>query len=392
MTPSARERRVCQDAKARSPNEQVRKTVAPPVGRRHRTRAGRDGARRRCLRQRELIQQLKLGGDADTIVGAGASFPYPLYTKWAEQFAATGGSKVNYQWIGSGGGISAVTAKTVDFGASDAPLQEADLTSGGLVQFPMCVGGVVPVVNIQGVTDGQLKLNADLLAKIYNGDITMWNDAAITAVNPGVTLPATKISVVHRSDSSGTTWIFTNYLQAAAPGVWKAGADKTVSWPTGVGGKGNEGVAASVKQLSGSIGYVEYAYAKQATMVTVQMQNKDGAFVKPSLALLRGGGLAGRLEGQPAEHVSRAREPARQDHLAHRRRLVHPRPEGPAGRRPCAVDAEFLRLGLQERRGDGQGPRLRADPRRRSTTSSRPTCGRTSPSAARPCGNDRGPA
>ena len=147
----------------------------------------------------------------------------------------------------------------------------------------MCVGGVVPVVNIDGVTDGQLKLNADLLAKIYNGDITTWNDPAITAVNPGVNLPASKINVVHRSDSSGTTWIFTNYLTAAAPGVWTAGADKEVPWPVGVGGKGNEGVAASVQQLSGSIGYVEYAYAKQAKMVTVQMQNKDGAFVKPTL-------------------------------------------------------------------------------------------------------------
>jgi phosphate transport system substrate-binding protein len=220
---------------------------------------------------------------ADTIVGAGASFPYPLYSKWGEEYGATGGAKLNYQSIGSGGGISAVTAKTVDFGASDAPLEEADLTSAGLVQFPMCVGGVVPVVNIDGVADGQLKLTADLLAKIYNGDITTWNDPAIAAENSGVTLPSSKINVVHRSDSSGTTWIFTNYLTAAAPDVWKAGADKEVPWPTGVGGKGNEGVAASVKQLSGSIGYVEYAYAKQAQMTTVQMQNKDGAFVKPSL-------------------------------------------------------------------------------------------------------------
>jgi phosphate transport system substrate-binding protein len=220
---------------------------------------------------------------ADTIVGAGASFPYPLYSKWGADYAATGGAKLNYQSIGSGGGISAVTNKTVDFGASDAPLSEDDLTAAGLVQWPQCVGGVVPVVNISGFTDGQLKLNADLLAKIYSGQITTWNDAAITAINQGVNLPSTRISVVHRSDSSGTTWIFTNYLQAAAPGVWKAGADKSVSWPVGVGGKGNEGVAASVKQLSGSIGYVEYAYAKQAAMVTVQMQNKDGVYVKPSL-------------------------------------------------------------------------------------------------------------
>jgi phosphate transport system substrate-binding protein len=220
----------------------------------------------------------------DTIVGAGASFPYPLYSKWGEEYNATSGVKLNYQSIGSGGGIAAITAKTVDFGASDAPLKEADLNAAGLVQFPMCVGGVVPVVNLSGVSDGQMKMTADVLAKIYSGSITMWNDPAITAVNPGVKLPATKISVVHRSDSSGTTWIFTNYLTTAAPGVWTAGADKTVSWPVGVGGKGNDGVAASVQQVSGSIGYVEYAYAKQASMTTVQMQNKDGKFVKPSLS------------------------------------------------------------------------------------------------------------
>jgi phosphate transport system substrate-binding protein len=220
---------------------------------------------------------------ADTIVGAGASFPYPLYSKWGEEYAATGGAKLNYQSIGSGGGISAVTAGTVDFGASDAPLEQEALEADGLVQFPLCVGGVVPVVNLDGVADGQLRLPADLLAQIYNGDVATWDDKAIAAENPGVKLPATEISVVHRSDSSGTTWIFTKYLAAAAPGVWKAGADKEVSWPTGVGGKGNEGVAASVQQLSGSIGYVEYTYARQTEMTTVQMQNKAGAYVKPTL-------------------------------------------------------------------------------------------------------------
>jgi phosphate transport system substrate-binding protein len=223
------------------------------------------------------------GSSSDTIVGAGASFPYPLYSKWGEEYAATGGAKLNYQSIGSGGGISAIKAGTVNFGASDAPLEEAELSESKLVQFPLCVGGVVPVVNIEGVADGQLKLTADLLAKIYNGDITTWADPAIVAVNSGVQLPDTKINVVHRSDSSGTTWIFTHYLEAAAPGVWKAGADKEVPWPTGVGGKGNEGVAASVQQLSGAIGYVEYAYAKQAQMVAVQMQNQDGEFVAPSI-------------------------------------------------------------------------------------------------------------
>jgi phosphate transport system substrate-binding protein len=220
---------------------------------------------------------------ADTIVGAGASFPYPLYSKWGEEYAATGGAKLNYQSIGSGGGISAVTAGTVDFGASDVPLEQEALEADGLVQFPLCVGGVAPVVNLEGVEDGQLRLTADLLARIYSGDITTWSDKAIAAENSGVKLPDTDISVVHRSDSSGTTWIFTNYLATAAPGAWKAGADKEVSWPVGIGGKGNEGVAASVQQLSGSIGYVEYAYARQTEMTTVQLRNRAGTYVKPSL-------------------------------------------------------------------------------------------------------------
>ena len=301
-------------------------------------------------------------GPADTIVGAGASFPYPLYSKWGEEYAATGGAKLNYQSIGSGGGISAVKAKTVDFGASDAPLEQAELDADGLVQFPLCVGGVVPVVNIEGVADGQLKLTADLLARIFNGEITSWNDPAVAAVNAGVTLPDTKINVVHRSDSSGTTWIFTNYLAAAAPGVWKAGADKEVPWPTGVGGKGNEGVAASVQQLSGSIGYVEYAYAKQAAMTSVQMQNKDGAFVAASLEAFRGRCRRGRLAGQPPQHVPHPRRPAGRHHVAHRRRFVHPHAEGTAGCGARQGVTRLLRLGLHERRRDGHEPRLRGDP------------------------------
>ncbi len=217
------------------------------------------------------------------ILGAGASFPAPLYMKWGSDYSGVSGVKLNYQSIGSGGGISAIEAKTVDFGASDAPLEEADLSSNGLVQFPMVVGGVVIVVNLNGVADGQLKLTPDLVASIYMGKTTMWNDPSIATLNPGLTLPSTKINVVHRSDGSGTTWIFTHYLTAAAGGVWTAGADKEVPWPVGVGGKGNEGVAASVQQLSGSIGYVEYAYAKQTSMTTTQLQNKDGAWVKPSI-------------------------------------------------------------------------------------------------------------
>jgi phosphate transport system substrate-binding protein len=221
---------------------------------------------------------------ADTILGAGASFPAPLYMKWGSDYNGVSGVKLNYQSIGSGGGISAIEAKTVDFGASDAPLEQSELEANGLAQFPMVVGGVVLVVNLDGVADGQLKLTPDVVAGIYMGTIATWNDPAIVKLNPGVKLPSTKINVVHRSDGSGTTWIFTHYLTDAAGSVWTAGADTEISWPVGVGGKGNEGVAASVQQLSGSIGYVEYAYAKQTGMTTAQLQNKDGQWVKPSIA------------------------------------------------------------------------------------------------------------
>jgi phosphate transport system substrate-binding protein len=220
---------------------------------------------------------------ADTILGAGASFPAPLYSKWGSEYNGVSGIRLNYQSIGSGGGISAIEAKTVDFGASDAPLEQDELEANGLAQFPMVVGGVVVVVNINGVADGQLKLTPDALAGIFMGTITTWNDEAIASENPGIELPETTINVVHRSDGSGTTWIFTHYLTDAAGSIWTAGADKEIAWPVGVGGKGNEGVAASVQQLSGSIGYVEYAYAKQTGMATTQMQNKAGAWVKPSI-------------------------------------------------------------------------------------------------------------
>ena len=222
--------------------------------------------------------------ESGVIVGAGASFPAPLYMKWGADYAGVAGVKLNYQSIGSGGGISAIEAKTVDFGASDAPLEQSELDANGLAQFPMVVGGIVIVVNLNGVTDGQLKLTPDVLASIYMGKTTQWNDASITALNAGVSLPATKINVVHRSDGSGSTWIFTHYLTDAAGSIWTAGADKEVPWPVGVGGKGSEGVATSVQQLSGSIGYVEYAYAKQTGMTTTQLQNTDGAWVKPSIA------------------------------------------------------------------------------------------------------------
>ncbi len=233
----------------------------------------------------------------DTILGAGASFPAPLYSKWGSDYNGISGVKLNYQSIGSGGGISAIEAQTVDFGASDAPLEQEELEASSLVQFPMVVGGVVPVVNIEGIAEGELKLTPQVLAGIFMGEITTWNDPAIADENAGVELPDSKINVVHRSDGSGTTWIFTNYLTAAAGDVWTAGADKEIAWPIGVGGKGNEGVAASVQQLSGSIGYVEYAYAKQTDMPTAQLQNKDGAWVSPSIETFSSAAANANWEG-----------------------------------------------------------------------------------------------
>ena len=218
------------------------------------------------------------------ITGAGATFPAPLYTKWAADYQKISSVQLNYQAVGSGAGIQAIEAKTVQFGASDAPLSVADLNTAGLTQFPLTIGGVVLAVNIDGVGDGQLKLDGPTLAKIFMGDIKNWNDPAIAALNPGVTLPSTAINTVHRSDSSGTTFIFSSYLSAVSP-QWKSkyGASKDISWPGGVGGAKNPGVATAVQQTKGSIGYVEYAYAKQTGMATVQLKNKDGQWVKPSL-------------------------------------------------------------------------------------------------------------
>ena len=219
------------------------------------------------------------------ISGAGATFPYPVYAKWAEAYNQSAGVKMNYQSIGSGGGIKQITAKTVDFGASDAPLTAEQLNKEGLLQFPMVMGGVVPVVNLEGIEAGQLKLSAKVLADIYLGKIEKWNDSAITSLNPGLSLPGKAITVVHRSDGSGTTWIYTNYLSKVSP-EWKSsvGNDKAVSWPVGVGGKGNEGVASYVSRIKGTIGYVEYAYALQNKMASVKLENHDGKYVDPTSA------------------------------------------------------------------------------------------------------------
>jgi len=220
--------------------------------------------------------------EVDSINGAGATFPYPVYAKWAEAYAARTGVKMNYQSIGSGGGIKQIKAKTVDFGASDAPLKPEELEQAGLMQFPMIMGGVVPVVNVPGVPHGKLKISGGVLADIFLGKITHWNDARIARLNPGIKLPARSITVVHRSDGSGTTWIFTNYLSKVS-GDWArdVGNNKAVAWPTGVGGKGNEGVASYVRRIKGSVGYVEYAYALQNRMNYLLLENRAGHFVRP---------------------------------------------------------------------------------------------------------------
>jgi len=218
-----------------------------------------------------------------TINGAGATFPFPVYGQWAYLYEKESGVKLNYQSIGSGGGIKQIKAKTVDFGASDAPLKPEELNQAGLLQFPMIMGGVVPVVNLKGVEAGKLKLSADVLADIYLGKITKWNDAKIAAENKGLALPAQDITVVHRADGSGTTWIFTNYLtKVSQDWAKKVGNDKAVEWPAGVGGKGNEGVAAYVQRINGSIGYVEYAYALQNKMSYALLKNQAGNFVAPT--------------------------------------------------------------------------------------------------------------
>ena len=219
---------------------------------------------------------------AQDITGAGASFPAPVYSKWADAYNKATGARLNYQSIGSGGGIKQIKAKTVDFGASDAPLKDEELAKDGMVQFPTVIGGVVPVVNIKGIAPGQMKLTGQVLGDIYLGKITKWNDPAIAALNAGVALPDATIAAVRRADGSGTTFLFTNYLSKVnAEWKTKVGEGTAVNWPTGAGGKGNEGVSAFVQRLPNSIGYVEYAYAKQNKMSHVMLKNKDGQFVGP---------------------------------------------------------------------------------------------------------------
>ncbi len=220
---------------------------------------------------------------ASNLTGAGGTFPAPVYAKWADAYQKETGNQVNYQGIGSSGGVKQIIAKTVDFGASDAPMKEEDLNKNGLFQFPTVIGGVVLAVNIPGITSGQLTLDGATLGDIYLGKIKKWNDAAITKLNPGVKLPDTNIAVVRRADGSGTSFVFTSYL-AKVNNEWKEkiGSGSTVNWPTGLGGKGNDGVAAFVQRLPGSIGYVEYAYAKQNNLAYTKLVDADGKAISPT--------------------------------------------------------------------------------------------------------------
>ena len=241
--------------------------------------------------------------EVKTLLGAGATFPYPIYARWAHSYHETTGLELNYQSIGSGGGIKQIKAKSVDFCASDAPMKDDELAAAGLTQFPMVMGAVVPAVRLEGVT-GTLTLDGPTLAGLYLGTIKTWNDAKIAALNPGLKLPATAVTPVYRADGSGTTWIFTHYLSKISP-EWKekVGNDKTVAWPVGVGGKGNEGVAAYIQRLDGSIGYVELAYATQNKLAIAQMKNSAGKAVAPNMASVQAAAAAADWANTPGMGV-----------------------------------------------------------------------------------------
>ena len=243
------------------------------------------------MRMKQLLASMLIGASAlaamsssiaADMTGAGATFPYPVYAKWAESYKKATGNGLNYQSVGSGAGIKQIKAKTVDFGASDKPLKVEELEESGLMQFPAIMGGVVTVVNLDGVAPGAMKLTGPVIASIYMGKITKWNDPQIAALNPGMKLPTDEITVVHRADGSGTTFLFTDYLSKVSPEFKTAiGADATVKWAVGVGGKGNDGVAANVQRIKGAIGYVEWAFAKKNKIAHTQLKNKEGVFLQP---------------------------------------------------------------------------------------------------------------
>ena len=304
------------------------------------------------------------------ITGAGATFPFPIYSKWAEAYKKETGAGLNYQSIGSGGGIRQIQAKTVDFGATDAPLKGEDLDKHGLVQFPTVLGGVVPVINVPGLQSGDLKLTGEVLADIYRGEIKKWNDPKIVALNKDAKLPDATITPVYRSDSSGTTSIFTTYLSEVSSS-WKGslGVGTTVNWPVGQGGKGNEGVAATVKQVANSIGYVEFAYAKQNNIPYAQLQNKDGQFVRPDDKAFAAAAEGADWNAAPGFGISLTNQ-AGGAVLADHRRDLHPGAQDPGEARASGGGAEVLRLGLPAGRRDGVRPRLCAAPRQGRRTGS----------------------
>lgn len=247
---------------------------------------------------------------AADISGAGATFPYPIYSKWADAYKKETGIGLNYQSIGSGGGIKQIKAKTVTFGASDMPLKPKDLDEAGLIQFPMIMGGVVPVANVKGIKPGELVIDGPTLAKMFMGEIKTWNDPAIKKLNPSANLPATAIAVVHRSDGSGTTFLFTDYLsKVSADWKSKVGASTAVQWPTGIGAKGNEGVANMSGQTDGAIGYVEYAYAKQNKLTHLRMVNKAGKAVQPESDSFKAAAANADWAGTPGFEVILTEEP-----------------------------------------------------------------------------------
>lgn len=256
---------------------------------------------------------LSVGVAATNLTGAGATFPYPIYAKWADTYKTQTGIALNYQSIGSGGGIKQIIAKTVDFGASDMPLEIKELDKNGLMQFPAVMGGVVPVINIAGIATGQLRLDGKALADIFLGKITKWNDPALLALNTTIKLPDETITVIHRSDGSGTTFVFTNYLSKISPS-WKStvGEGTAVSWKVGTGGKGNEGVASYVQRIKNSIGYVEYAYALQNKMAYTQLKNQSGQFVKPDDASFKAAAIHANWESAPGFYELLTNEPGKE--------------------------------------------------------------------------------
>ena len=251
-----------------------------------------------------LIAAAFVPANAADISGAGATFPYPIYAKWADEYKKVTGNGLNYQSIGSGGGIKQITARTVTFGASDMPLQPAELDKIGVIQFPTVMGGIVPVVNLDGVKSNELTIDGQTLAKIFLGEITKWDDPAIKKLNPNTTLPSQAIALVHRSDGSGTTFIFTNYLSKVSSD-WKSkvGSNTSVEWPAGIGAKGNEGVANNVSNTKGSIGYVETAYAKQNNLTAMRMVNKDGKTVTATPDAIMGAAAGADWENAPGFYM-----------------------------------------------------------------------------------------